>query len=121
MSYAAKTVLTFGVYMLAQGAILLIAPNVLLRLVQLPETSEPWIRAVGIAVFVLGFYYVAAAKAELTAFFGWTVYMRTFQLLAFVALVALGIAETTILLFSCTEFIFGLWTLAALRTKTVER
>lgn len=117
MSYSAKTILVFGVYMLLQGAVLLVAPNVLLRLVQIPETTEIWVRTTGIAVIVLGFYYVSAARADLKQFFRWTVYMRTFQLLAFIALVVLGMGKPILLAFAGTEFLSGIWTLLALRSE----
>ncbi len=117
MSYAAKTILAFGVYMLLQGTILLVVPNALLNIVQIPETTEIWVRTTGIAVIVLGFYYVNAARAELKSFFQWTVYMRTFQLIAFIALVALGMGKPILLAFAGTEFLSGVWTQIALRSE----
>jgi hypothetical protein len=44
--------------MLAQGAILVAAPNLLLEPLGLGRSVEVWPRTVGVALVVLGLYYV---------------------------------------------------------------
>ncbi len=115
MSYAAKTVFAFGAYMLGQGAILLLVPNLLLGIVGLPLANEVWVRVVGIAVSVLGFFYIMAAREDFRPFFQWTLISRSFQLIAFIGLVGCGFVSPIILLFAGTEFLSGVWTFFALR------
>lgn len=115
MSRAAVSVFVFGLYMLGQGALLLVAPNLLLALLGFAPSIEVWPRVAGIAVMVLGLYYVAAARGEWAGFFGVTVLGRTFQLLAFGGLVAAGLVSPRILGTAGLEFLSGLWTLMALR------
>lgn len=115
MNYAAKTVFTFGLYMLGQGAILLLVPNLLLGIVGLPLASEVWVRVVGIAVTVLGFFYVMAARENFHPFFRWTLISRTFQLLAFIGLVVTDLTSPIVLAFAGIEFLSGVWTYFALK------
>lgn len=117
MARAARSVLAFGGYMVIEGVVLLVAPNLLLRVAGLPETNEVWIRAAGWALVALGYYYIQAARHDLRPFFGWTVQIRTAQFGVFILLVALGMARPMLLVFSGIEFLAGMWTRAALRAQ----
>ncbi len=79
MNRAAKSVFFFGIYVLLLGATLVVAPNVLLRIFNVPETSEVWIRIVGMLILFLGYIEVRAAigKKDMTEFFRWTVFTRS--------------------------------------------
>ena len=76
MSRAAVSLFVFGIYLLVLGIVLLTVPNLFLAVFGLPPTTDVWIRVVGMLVDILGFYYVCAARAELQAFFEWTVSAR---------------------------------------------
>ncbi len=121
MSAAARSVLVFGLYMLGQGALLLLAPNLLLSLLGFAPANDVWPRAAGIAVMVLGLYYVAASRGEWTPFFRLTVVGRTFQLVAFVGLVVAGLGSPRLLGTAGLEFAAGVWTWLALRGPQVTR
>ncbi|TAE31537.1 MAG: hypothetical protein EAZ92_02660 [Candidatus Kapaibacterium sp.] len=108
----------FGVYMLGQGIILFFIPNLLLGMVGLPLANEVWVRVLGIAVTVLGFFYIMAARADFAPFFRWTLVSRTFQLVAFAGLVATGLASPIVLAFAGIEFLSGVWTFFALRQSS---
>ena len=69
MSKSAQSLLVFSIYLFILGIILLVIPNVLLRLFSLPETNEVWIRVAGMLVFILGFYDYQASKNEMKIFF----------------------------------------------------
>ena len=115
MSRAAKSLFVFGVYLCALGVSLLLVPNVLLRVFQAPPTNEVWIRINGMFILCLSFFYVQAARSELTPFIRWTVWARIaviFFLSAFVLLVS---APKPLLLFGLIDFISAIWTLLALR------
>jgi hypothetical protein len=121
MSRSAKTVLVFGVYVMVLGTLLLFVPNVLLRLFRQPETSEIWIRAAGMLLFLLGFYYIEASRSELTKFFQFTVYGRISVLLFFLAFVLFLSASPILLAFGAFDFCGAIWTQYALKKDMVER
>ncbi len=120
MSAAAKSVLVFGIYMLVQGATLLVVPNLLLSLSGLPETNEVWARLVGWCLCALGFYYVQAARQELIPFFRWTVIVRVGYFVVTLALCLTTGAPWMLLGFAAVETCFGIWTGLLLRSVNRE-
>ncbi|HSN75701.1 MAG TPA: hypothetical protein VL334_11540 [Anaerolineae bacterium] len=117
MSRPAISILAFAVYMLGLGLIVLIAPNALLALFNLPATSEVWIRVVGVLLLLIAFYYFQAARHELTQFFGWTVYARSSVIVFFVVFVLLGFVSPVLILFGVIDLLGAIWTALALRAR----
>lgn len=115
MSRAAVSLFVFGIYLLVLGLVLLTVPNLLLAVFGLPATTEVWIRVAGLLVDILGFYYVCAARAELLAFFRWTVSARMAVIFIFAAFVAFGIVKPILLVFGAIDFVAAMWTSFALR------
>lgn len=115
MATPAFTIRVFGIYLLGLGAILVVAPGVLLRLLGLPPSDEIWIHVVGMLVAFLGFYYLRAAAAGLSAFFAWTVPVRLSVPAFFAAFVALLSAPPMLLLFGLVDAAAAVWTWRALR------
>jgi hypothetical protein len=114
-SRAAQSVLVFGAYMILQGAILMLAPNLLLGILGLPLETGVWPRAVGWALIALGYYYVRNALAGNRDFFGWTVQIRSAQPLVFIGFVIFNLANPILLATSGLEFLAGIWTWFELR------
>ena len=83
--------------------------------VRQPPPEEIWIRVVGMLVAFLGFYYVRAAAAGLSAFFAWTVPVRLSVPAFFVAFIVLLSAPPTLLLFGLVDAAAAVWTWRALR------
>jgi hypothetical protein len=121
MSRSAKTVLIFGIYVMILGTLLLLVPNVLLRLFRQPETSEIWIRAAGMLLFLLGFYYIEASRSEMVKFFQLTVYGRISVLLFFLGFVFFLSASPILLVFGAFDFCGAIWTQYALKKDMAER
>lgn len=115
MSYSARTVFGFGIYLVVLGITLLLAPNLLLGAFGVPATNEVWIRVVGVLVLILAFYYTQAARAELTGFLQWTVYARAAVFFFFLAFVVLGLAPPALVLFGTIDLLGAVWTGRALR------
>jgi hypothetical protein len=115
MSRAAVSVFAFSIYLFILGAVLVAAPNVLLSVFGIAATSEVWIRVVGMLVLILGYYYSTAARNNLTVFIRATVYARFSVLLFFVAFVALGWAQATLILFGVIDAAAAGWTAFSLR------
>jgi hypothetical protein len=120
MTYPAKTVLVFGIYLLGLGTALVLVPNLLLSLFQISATSEVWIRVVGMLVLELGVFYVAAARKNWQGFIALTVPMRLSVIVFFAAFVFLANAPTMLLLFGATDFAFAAWTWTATRTMALS-
>ena len=116
MSTAARTIVAFAIYMALVGVILVVAPNLLLTLLRLPPTDEPWIRILGLMMVIVSYYYWRAAASEATAFFQATVHGRTAMA---VFLVLLGITGARILvLFGMAELAGAVATALALRAQS---
>jgi hypothetical protein len=115
MSHSARSVFVFGLYLVGLSLILLVAPNVLLGMFSLASTSEVWVRVVGMLALILGFYYIQAARKEMTEFFWWTVYARSTVILFFIAFVLLGYANPPLILFGLVDLLGAIWTGWALR------
>jgi hypothetical protein len=115
MSPAARSIEVFGIYLVLLGATLLLAPNLLLGAFGIAPTGEVWIRIVGMLAGFLGVYYLRAARAGLTAFYGWTVPVRLSVPVFFAGFVALGMAPAMLLLFGAIDAAGALWTWTALR------
>src|SRR5918999_4882298 len=108
MSRAAKSLFVFGIYLCGLGLILLLVPNLILQLFGVPPTNEVWIRVIGMLVLCLSFYYVQAARSELTSFIRWTVWARAAVIVYFVALVLLVAAPKALLLFGLIDLLAAL-------------
>jgi hypothetical protein len=117
MSNSAKSVFVFGIYVVVLGITLLVAPNVLLSLFGLPATNEVWIRVVGMLLCLLAFYYIQAARNELSASFRWTVYTRASVIVFFIVFVVLGLVKPVLILFGGVDLLGAIWTALALRSS----
>ncbi len=117
MSNSAKSVFVFGIYLVVLGITFVVIPNVQLALFRLPVTDEVWIRVVGMLLILLAFYYIQAARKELTDFFQWTVYARASVILFFITFVVLGLAQSTLILFGVVDLLAAVWTHLALRSS----
>ncbi len=115
MSKAARSLLVFGIYLIVIGLGFLVMPNVVLRLFGFPETSEPWIRVMAMLLLVLAYYYIQAARNELTTFFRFTVHARASVIVFFVAFVLLELAQPMLILFGAVDLLAAIWTWVSLR------
>ena len=115
MTRAARSIFAFGIYSVATGLILVVAPNALLSLLRLAPTTEPWIHVLGIVVVVMGSFFIAAARNNVTPFFHFTVWGRTVVLIGFTALILLQLAPPVLILFGLIDAAGAVWTRTALR------
>ena len=115
MSRAAKSLFVFGIYLCGLGLLLLLVPNLLLRGFGVPPTNEVWIRINGMFVLCLSFYYVRAARGELTTFIRWTIWTRVAVIVYFAAFVLLLSAPKPLLLFGLIDLLSAVWTWLALK------
>ncbi len=119
MSKSAISIMIFGVYVSVLGLLLIAIPNLILGLLLQPETNEIWIRVAGVLLFLLGFYYIESARAELKRFFQLTVYARIAVMLFFIAFTIFLSATPLIIAFASVDVCGAAWTQLALnREKT---
>ncbi len=117
MSKSALSVFVFGLYLGLLGITLLAAPNVLLGIFHIPGTTEVWIRVVGMLIFLLGYYYIQAARKETTEFFQWTIHVRATIILFLTAFVLLGFVRPVLILLGVIDLLGAIWTGVALRSS----
>jgi len=120
MSRAAKSLFVFGIYLCGLGLILLLVPNLILQAFGAPTTNEVWIRINGMFVLCLSFFYVQAARTELTIFIRWTVWARVAVIIYFAAFVLLVSAPKALLLFGLVDLLSAIWTWLALEKDPVR-
>lgn len=115
MSKAAFTLRVFAVYLWILGLVLVLDPDLLFSIFGIPETREVWIRVTGMLLLILGYYDFMASRAELVAFFRWSVHVRLPIPVLFVAFVALNLAPPVLILFGIVDAAAALWTAVCLR------
>jgi hypothetical protein len=119
MSKSAFSVRVWAIYLLGVGSILVLVPNLLLSLLQVPQTGEPWIRVVGMLVLVLSYYHFMASGKAMFTFYRWTVHVRLAVPVFYIALIASGIGPPVLILFGLVEALGALWTAYCLRTDAI--
>ena len=67
-------------------------------------------------IFLLGIYYLAAAKDEAKTFFQWSIFTRSSVVLFFVAFVLLDLCEPVLIGFGIVDLAGAIWTAVALKT-----
>jgi len=118
MSRAGISILIFGVYIVLNAITLMVAPNVMLGTLHQPPTQEPWLRVFGAVIFVLGLYYIQAARQEVVAFFRWTTWGRPLLMAILLLLVMVRIVPPVMLVFGVIDVAGAIWTALALRAST---
>ena len=101
------------------GTTLVVAPNLLLNIFNVPETSEVWIRIAGVLVLLIGYCYVREEKKknDMTNFFRWTIYARSSVLIFLAVFVLLNYVKPILILFGVFDLAGALWTALALRSQ----
>lgn len=115
MSRAARSLFVFAIYLVVLGLILLLVPNLLLQIFGVSPTSDVWIRINGMFVLCLSFFYILAARSELTNFIGWTIPARVAVIFYFAAFVIFVSAPKALLLFGLIDLLAAIWTWLALK------
>ena len=120
MSAAAKSIYYFGLYLYVVGLTLIFVPNLLLTTLQMPATSEVWIRIVGVLAFCIGFYYHRCGSANDLGFARLTIVARTLVFISFVVFVILEYVSPVLVAFGVVDLLGALWTWTALKEKPAQ-
>ncbi|MCS7459529.1 hypothetical protein N0M98_05195 [Paenibacillus doosanensis] len=115
LSYPAKTVFYFSLYMFVLSLTLLIVPGLLAPLLGYTAESEIWIRVIGMFLLFLAFDYCASALAGMYRFFYLTVYTRASIIVFMTTFVLLGMLKPIFIALSLIDLGGAVWTFTALR------
>ena len=113
---AARSVRLFGFYLMVTGALLLLAPAVLLAPLALPVPQDVWVRVTGVLALALGATDVLTAHAGPPLLWRASVWRRLAAGAALLGLVAAGIASPAVVLFAAIDIAAACWTAWALRS-----
>lgn len=119
MSKSAFSAKVFASYLFIVGAILIVAPNTLLSVFRLPETSEVWIRIIGVLAFNIGVF--AWVSAENNHFLKASVLTRILFFIAVTTFAAVGLARPVLILFGLADLLGALWTYFAMKADDNQR
>jgi hypothetical protein len=118
MKKSATSIFIWGIYAVLSGITFLLVPNLPLTMLGLGESQEVYPRLLGVAITMLGYYYLRAARQEsMTPLYAWSVHARLGLAGAILVLVILGLAKPAMLGFAVTELAGSLWTAFALRAE----
>lgn len=117
MTKSSTSLFVFGLYLLGMGVGLVVMPNIVLGMLNIPSTDEVWIRVLGVVTLVLAFYYIQAARTNLRSFYKWTVSARVAVFLFFTGFVLVGWIGPIMIMLGSVDLLGALWTLWALRTE----
>ena len=106
-----------AVYVVLTGLQLIFVPNMLLGMFGFDETSEIWIKALGIVVLPLAFVYYAISKQGSPEVVQSTVWSRLFVGVGFTLLALTGQAKMSLILFAGIDVATAVWTWMELNRK----
>ncbi len=121
MSAVGRSLVVFGWYLAAFGALLVFVPNLAFAVFGLPPTEEVWIRVVGLLVLVIGYLDVRMGREEFLPYARFTVHARVAVLVVMVGFVLAGLAKPILILVGAIDFAGALWTGAALRARAATK
>lgn len=116
MTYSAKTVFYFGIYVVCTGLLFLFIPEPIISLLQLPATPSGWSSVVGLLALVIGAYYIACGKANSEVFIRATLYVRWAFAIGATLLFVVGQMPVSIILFGGVDALGAVWTAMALKS-----
>lgn len=115
MSHAQRSIMIYGLYLGVSGIGMCVAPNAMLASLGVEATTEGYIRMLGLVLFILALYYVAAARAEVVPFYRWSVWGRGLAVLGVTTLALAGLAPTAFVGIAAIDAAGAIWTATALR------
>ncbi len=105
-----RSLTIFGLYSLIMGLILLLIPNLILPIVGIPVSDEPWIRLPGFVLICSSYYYLRSASDKNPDFALYTSHTRFAAPLVVAFLVGTGKADLHFISFGVIDGLGGLWT-----------
>lgn len=114
MNASDMSIFIFGIYVGLAGIAFIIKPNLILSLLNITLTKEPWIRVMGVILVDLAFIMLFMAINGVTLFYWATVYSRIWVVAGFTTLAIAGKAPAKLLGFGLIDAGGAVWTLLTL-------
>ncbi|NDJ52636.1 MAG: hypothetical protein GYB68_06080 [Chloroflexi bacterium] len=115
MTRAARSVLIFGIYIIASGSVLLVFPEAMTTFMGIPAPLDGWARLFGAMAVWLGIYYVVCGQSDARGFIQATVHLRPTVLPTLVVLVLLGEFPVGVVGMGVADLLGAVWTFLAMR------
>lgn len=115
MNRVNRSVFVFGLYAMIMGLTLLLIPNVILPIVRIPVSNEPWIYLLGFVLICSSYYYLRSALTGNLDFVRYTMHTRFTAPVVVIILVLSGKADFHFISFGVIDGLGGLWTWLELR------
>jgi hypothetical protein len=112
MSKIAFTIRIYSFYLFLMGVGMILMPNTLLSLFGFAETTEIWIRMLGLFTFTTGIYYFQSSANEQLAFFKSTIIGRIFFFVMTIVFVFAFKQNPMLAAIGSVDLIGALWTLS---------
>jgi hypothetical protein len=116
MTATAKSIFYYSFYMMGMGLGLFFIPNLILGFFGF-ETTEVWVRVLGLLAFCTGTLYFHCARTNQIGFFRVTVPERVIFFLGIVALVAFMHLPPMLAAIGSVDLLGAIWTALALRQE----
>ena len=110
MSKVSKSIFIFGLYALVMGFVLLFIPHLILPLVGIPFSNEPWLFLLGFVLMCSSYYYLRSAWKGEDDFALYTIHTRFASPVLVAFLISTGKADWHFLSFGIVDGLGGLWT-----------
>jgi hypothetical protein len=110
MDKAAFSIRMYSFYLFLMGAGMVFIPNFLLNIFGFAETTEIWIRMLGLFTFTTGIYYFYSSSHNQQAFYKATIVGRLFFFLITVVFVFVFHQSPMLALIGSVDLIGALWT-----------
>ncbi len=118
MTYSAKTLYYFAIYVLFTGLLLVAIPGTFTSLLHLPEIPEGWARILGLLVLVIGVYDYSIAKNELAVLIQLSVYTRLMFACGILLLIVFSQMPMEALPLGLIDAGTAVWTFMALKSES---
>lgn len=115
MHPASNSIKVFGLYAVATGVGLVLAPALVLFPLGIAAPSEIWIRVVGALAIPLGYYYWVCGSANVVEFFRASIRGRIVFAAVVVLLIAAFSAPVQLIVFAAIDLAGAAWTFEGLR------
>ncbi len=117
MNSASKSICYFGFYLYLVGISLILMPNFLLTIMQIPPTNEVWIRVSGVLVLCLGYYYHRSGVENNTTFIKHTIPTRILVFVSFTIFASLNLVSPMLIIFGTADLVGALITWRSLQKQ----
>jgi hypothetical protein len=117
MTKSGKSLFYFGMYAVCAGLLLIIVPDRILALLQLPSIPAGWARVIGLLAIVIGTYDILCGQKNIILFIKASVYIRIGFALCTILLYVFGEMPIAIILIGAIDALGAIWTAIALKSE----